>query len=90
VATALLTPCGSFDKAASEALIDRSKAKDSFYSFVHGRSYGWSLEQVVYGTSPSFDDVFAPGAPELTFREQFDQQLSIAYLGSSKKGYEVA
>jgi hypothetical protein len=34
--------------------------------------------------------VFAPGAPELTFREQFDQQLSIAYLGSSKKGYEVA
>jgi exonuclease V gamma subunit len=90
VATALLTPCGSFDKAASEALTDRSKAKDSFNSFVHGRSYGWSLEQVVYGTSPSFDDVFAPGAPELTFREQFDQQLSIAYLGSSKKGYEVA
>jgi len=90
VATALLTPCGSFDKAASEALTDRSKAKDSFNSFVHGRSYGWSLEQVVYGISPSFDDVFAPGAPELTFREQFDQQLSIAYLGSSKKGYEVA
>jgi hypothetical protein len=45
---------------------------------------------VVYGISPSFDDVFAPGAPELTFREQFDQQLSIAYLGSPKKGYEVA
>jgi hypothetical protein len=90
VATALLTPCGSFDKAASEALIDRSKAKDSFNSFVHGRSYGWSLEQVVYGISPSFEDVFAAGAPELMFRAQFDQQLSIAYLGSPKKGYEVA
>jgi hypothetical protein len=90
VATALLTPCGSFDKAASEALTDRSKAKDSFNSFVHGRSYGWSLEQVVYGISPSFEDVFAAGAPELMFRAQFDQQLSIAYLGSPKKGYEVA
>jgi hypothetical protein len=44
----------------------------------------------VYGISPSFEDVFAAGAPELMFRAQFDQQLSIAYLGSSKKGYEVA
>ena len=90
VATALLTPCGAFDKAASEAISDRAKAREQFDSFVHGRSYGWSLEQVVYGLRPSFDDVLAPGAPELTFREQFDKQLSIVYLGSPKKGYEVA
>jgi exodeoxyribonuclease V gamma subunit len=89
VAIALAAPCGGFDKAASEALQDRKKARELFNAFVHGSFYKWSLELVVYGLNPRFDDVLSSGSPEVSFRSLYDKQLSVSYLGSAKKGYEV-
>lgn len=89
VRTALVSPCASFGGAATDTLADRGKGHKTFNQFVHGRSYEYSLELVVYGANPQFDDVFVANAPELAFRARFDSQFTITFKGA-KQGYLIS
>jgi len=48
----------SFGKAAAEFLNDQNKSKKTFNSFVAHKSFEKSLEVVVHGRGPVFDNVF--------------------------------
>ena len=85
VRTALVSPCASFGGAATDTLADRAKGGKTFGQFVHGRSYEYSSELVVYGANPQFDDVFVANAPELAFRARFDRQFTVTYNRSTKE-----
>ncbi len=85
VRTALVSPCASFGGAATDTLADRADGRKTFDQFVHGRSYEYSSELVVYGAGPQFDDVFVANAPELAFRARFDSQFTVTYDRSSKE-----
>jgi hypothetical protein len=85
VRTALVSPCASFGGAATDTLADRAKGGKTFGQFVHGRSYEYSSELIVYGANPQFDDVFVANAPELAFRARFDSQFTVTYNRSTKE-----
>ncbi|MEK7295550.1 MAG: hypothetical protein AAB018_03350, partial [Actinomycetota bacterium] len=89
VRTALVSPCASFGGAATKTLADRAEGRKTFGQFVHGRSYEYSSELVVYGANPQFDDVLAANAPELAFRARFDSQFTITHKGT-KQGYLIS
>lgn len=85
VRTALVSPCASFGGAATDTLADRAKGGKTFGQFVHGRSYEYSSELIVYGANPQFDDVFVASAPELAFRARFDRQFTVTYNRPTKE-----
>lgn len=85
VRTALVSPCASFGGAVTDTLADRAKGGKTFGQFVHGRSYEYSSELIVYGANPEFDDVFVANAPELAFRARFDHQFTVTYNRSAKE-----
>ena len=49
----------SFGKTAADFLTDQKKSRKSFSSFITYASYENSLEVVVHGRTPAFDDVFS-------------------------------
>jgi exodeoxyribonuclease V gamma subunit len=85
VRTALASPCGSFGGAATATYADRNKGRETFNKFVHGRSYDYSSELIVYGADPHFDEVLVANAPELAFRTRFDSQFTVTYNRSTKE-----
>jgi exodeoxyribonuclease V gamma subunit len=55
---AAVSAYSSFGKAAAEFLNDQNKSKRTFSSFVSHKSFEKSLEVVVYGRGPVFENVF--------------------------------
>lgn len=84
---ALATPCSRFrgrlagiaEKLAAD---DEPGARQAFAQYL-AYSHAGSDEELVYGPSPRFDDIFVPGAPELTFHEAFERVFTI------KTGYTL-
>lgn len=76
VPRALSSPCGRFGGAAAATVKDRDKGRAAFARAV-GWGFGRSDESVVYGPAPRFDDVFAPGSPELAFHAAFERLFTI-------------
>ena len=56
---AAVSAYSSFGKTAADFLTDQKKSRKSFSSFVTYASYENSLEVVVHGRTPVFDDVFS-------------------------------
>lgn len=76
VPRALASPCGRFGGAAAAAVKDREKGRTAFQSYVRWRFDG-RKEAMVYGPAPRFDDVFAPGSPEMAFHTAFERLFTI-------------
>lgn len=61
-------PCPSFNGAAALAATDRDAASDKFQQFISDRyEYKYSLELMLYGSAPFFDDVLPDGSPVIDF-----------------------
>ena len=78
---ALATPCSRFGGTLASiaeklAANDEAGARQAFANYV-GYSHAGSNEALVYGTSPRFEDIFVPGAPELAFHAAFEQLFTI-------------
>jgi hypothetical protein len=56
---AAVSAYSSFGKTAADFLTDQKKSRKSFSSFITYASYENSLEVVVHGRTPVFDDVFS-------------------------------
>ena len=56
---AAVSAYSSFGKTAADFLTDPKKSRKSFSSFITYASYENSLEVVVHGRTPAFDDVFS-------------------------------
>ncbi len=77
---ALAAPCGRFGGKAAEivesVLAGRSdEARKTFRDHVTSRHAG-SAEEIVYGSTPRFDDVFREDSHEFTFHRDFERLLS--------------
>ena len=57
----------SFGKAAEDFLTDQNKSRKSFSAFVTYASYENSLEVVVHGRTPVFDEVFSDSERQKAF-----------------------
>lgn len=78
---ALATPCSRFGGklatiAEKLAAGDDAGARQAFAGYL-GFSHAGTNEELVYGRSPRFDDVFVPDAPELAFHAAFEQVFTI-------------
>ena len=71
VSAAAVSAYSSFGKAAEEFLADQDKSRKSFSSFVTYASYENSLEVVVHGRTPVFDEVFADAQRQKAFFNQY-------------------
>lgn len=78
---AFTTPCSRFGGklapiARKLAAGDDVGARQDFASYL-GYTHAGSNEELVYGQTPRFEDIFVPGAPELAFHEAFEQLFTI-------------
>ena len=68
---AAVSAYSSFGKTAADFLTDPKKSRKSFSSFITYASYENSLEVVVHGRSPVFDDVFSDVKKQKAFFNQY-------------------
>ena len=68
---AAVSAYSSFGKAAEDFLANQDKSRKSFSSFVTYASYENSLEVVVHGRTPVFDEVFADAQRQKAFFNQY-------------------
>jgi hypothetical protein len=68
---AAVSAYSSFGKTAADFLTDPKKSRKSFSSFITYASYENSLEVVVHGRSPVFDDVFSDVEKQKAFFNQY-------------------
>ncbi|GAG58697.1 unnamed protein product, partial [marine sediment metagenome] len=64
---AAMSAYSSFGKTAEDFLTDQNKSRKSFSSFVTYASYENSLEVVVHGRTPVFDEVFSDSERQKAF-----------------------
>ena len=68
---AAVSAYSSFGKTAADFLTDPKKSRKSFSSFITYASYENSLEVVVHGRSPVFDDVYSDVKKQKGFFNQY-------------------
>jgi hypothetical protein len=68
---AAVSAYSSFGKTAADFLTDPKKSRKSFSSFITYASYENSLEVVVHGRSPVFDDVYSDVKKQKAFFNQY-------------------
>ena len=68
---AAVSAYSSFGKTAADFLTDPKKSRKSFSSFITYASYENSLEVVVHGRSPVFDDVFSDVKKQKAFFNKY-------------------
>lgn len=73
-------PFGQFGKTAEDLLHDRTKAKETFAGFVGYAANPGSLEVVVHGLQPRFEDVFHDREKMLAFFELYLGLTTVSYV----------
>lgn len=74
---ALASPCGRFG-STWQKLGDDEAARDAFTADLQARDYAGSVEALVYGPHPRFDDVFGPTTPERRVHAAFARLFTLA------------
>jgi len=64
---ASVAPHATFDKTDTFLATDRETARDTFVGFLRGERYAKTLEAVVHGAQPDFDEVFPEDSSPIEF-----------------------
>jgi len=79
---ALATPCGRFGGLVASiaeklSVGDRAEAHRQFTNHL-SYAYEGSDEELVYGRSPRFEDIFGPASPEVAFHTEFARLFTLS------------